>query len=81
VAINNGATATATLARIRPTMFVKGIDYAQASDSAGFAAERAAAMSLGIEVCFTRTAKESATALLDRMGARPPVMPFEGSRQ
>ncbi|TMI99517.1 MAG: hypothetical protein E6G97_21595 [Alphaproteobacteria bacterium] len=67
VAINDWANAIATLECVRPNIFVKGIDYAGPNSSAAFAAEREAALRLGIEVCFTRSAKESATALLHRL--------------
>jgi len=67
VAINPWSNATETLTSLRPDLFVKGSDYSQATASAAFQDERAAAEKLGIGVRLTVSKKISATELLRRM--------------
>lgn len=67
VAISHCATACDALRILRPTVFVKGMDYLQ-SESPGYKLEIEVAQSLGIETALTKSAKYSATDLCQKQG-------------
>lgn len=71
VAVNEWSSAVETIARIQPSMFVKGDEYETRAMQVNpnFLAEVEACLKVGSRVAFTREATSSSTAAVERMRA------------
>jgi D-sedoheptulose 7-phosphate isomerase len=74
VKINDGPDAVGMIAHVKPSIYVKGVDYLEAKDDA-LALESDAVSAVGGILRYTTTTKWSSTALLS---AEKPSHPFSG---
>jgi rfaE bifunctional protein nucleotidyltransferase chain/domain len=75
VVINDNADATTIIAKIRPSIYVKGIDYKR-DDSASLAREKDAVEAVGGKIVFTDSEKFSSSRLINTERFSPEIITY-----
>ena len=76
VLVNAAPDAVAAIQRIKPAVYVKGIDYAAKETDAGLLRERAAVEAVGGRLVFTESEKFSSSRLINSEKFSPEVLQY-----